>query len=148
MESFTIVLVSNASAQLVPGNILRSFAIFLPEQLNLDGQWEVSIPEMSYPSMYQNVTEGKLTFFDKKPSRLSELYYLEPGFTLPLPIFLKLWTFSFKKDTITAKTVSKLKCLEEHKKLRFTLQMNDLVSHSLVRIWDEFSEVMLSMNLG
>ena len=44
-------------------------------------------------------------------------------FTLPLRILLKPWTFSFKKDTITAKTVSKLKCLEERKSLRFTLQM-------------------------
>ena len=37
--------------------------------------------------------------------------------------------FSFKKDTITAKIVSQLKCLEERKKLRFTLQMKDLVLH-------------------
>ena len=29
--------------------------------------------------MYQNVTEGKLMSFDKKLSKLSELYHLEPG---------------------------------------------------------------------
>ena len=68
-------------------------------------------------------------------------------FTLPLRILLKPWTFSFKNDTITAKTVSKLKCLEERKRLRFTLQMKHPVLHSLVRIWDIFSEVMLVMNL-
>ena len=50
-------------------------------------------------------------------------------FTLPLRILLKPWTISFKKDTITAKTVSELMCLEENKKLRFTLQMKDLVLH-------------------
>ena len=49
--------------------------------------------------------------------------------TLPLRILLKPWTLLFKKDTITAKTVSKLKCLEERKTLRFTLQMKDLVLH-------------------
>ena len=59
MESFTIELVSNASAQLFPDNTLSSFTNFLTEQLNLDGQWEVAISETSYPSMYQNVTEGK-----------------------------------------------------------------------------------------
>ena len=37
-------------------------------------------------------------------------------FTLPLRILLKRWTFWFKKDTMKAKTVSKLKCLEERKK--------------------------------
>ena len=64
MESFTIELVSNASAQLFFDNTLSSFANFLPEQLNLEGQWEVAISEISYPSMYQNVTERKIMIFD------------------------------------------------------------------------------------
>ena len=38
-----------------------------------------SISEISYPSMYQNVTKGKFMFYDKKLSKLSEFYYLEPG---------------------------------------------------------------------
>ena len=79
MESLTIELVSNASAQLFPDNTLSSFTNFLTEQLNLEGQWEVAISEISYPSMYQNVTEGKFMFFDKKFSKSSEFYYLEPG---------------------------------------------------------------------
>ena len=79
MESFTIESVSNASAQLFPDNTLSSFTNFLPKQLNLEGQWEVAISELSYPSMYQNVTEGKFMFFDKKLSKSSEFYYLEPG---------------------------------------------------------------------
>ena len=79
MESFTIELVSNASSQLFPDNTLSSFTNFLQEQLNLDGQWEVAISEISYPSMYQNVTEGKFMFFDKQLSKSSEFYYFEPG---------------------------------------------------------------------
>ena len=62
-------------------------------------------------------------------------------FTLPLRIMLKPWTLSFKKDTTTAKTLSQLKCLEERKKLRFTLQMKDLVLQSLLRIYNTFYEV-------
>ena len=69
------------------------------------------------------------------------------AFTFPLRILLKSWTLSFKKDTITSKIVSQSKCLEEGKKLRFTFQMKDLVLHSLVRIWDTFSEVLLEMIL-
>ena len=72
-------LVSNASAQLFPDNPLSSFGNFLPEQLNLDGQWEVAISEISYPSLYQNVTEGNFMFFDNKLSKSSEFFYLEPG---------------------------------------------------------------------
>ena len=72
-------MVSNASAQQFPDNALSSFTNFLPEQLSLDGQWEVAISEISYPSMYQIVMEGKFMFFDKKLSKSSEFYYLEPG---------------------------------------------------------------------
>ena len=77
MESFTIELVSNASAQLFPDKTLSSFTNFSPEQLNLEGQWEVAISEISYPSLYQNITEGKFMIFDKKLSKSSEFYYLE-----------------------------------------------------------------------
>ena len=79
MESFTIELVSNASVQLFSDNTLSSFTNFLPEQLNLDGHWEVAISEISYPSRYQNVTDGIFSVFDKKLSKSSEFYYLEPG---------------------------------------------------------------------
>ena len=80
MESFTKELVSNASARLFPDNTLSSLTNFSPEQLNLEGQSEVAISEKSYQSMYQNVTEGKIMFFHKKLSKLSEFYYLGPGF--------------------------------------------------------------------
>ena len=79
MELFTIELVSNASPQPFPDNTLSSFTNFLPEQLNLEGHWEVGISEISYPSTYQKVTEGKLMFFDKKLSESSDFYYVEPG---------------------------------------------------------------------
>ena len=65
MESFTIEPVSNASAELFPDNTLSSFTNFLPEQLNLDGQWEVSISETSYPSVCQNFTEEKFRFWTR-----------------------------------------------------------------------------------
>ena len=79
MDSCTIELVSNASGELFPNNTLSSFTNFLPEQVNLEGQWEVAISEISYPSMYQNITEGKFKFFDEKLSKSTSTYNLEPG---------------------------------------------------------------------
>ena len=79
MDSFTIELLSNVSGDLFPDNILNSFTNFLPEQLNLEGQWEVAISETSYPSMYQNTTWGKFKFFDEKLSNSTSTYNLEPG---------------------------------------------------------------------
>ena len=79
MDSFTIELVSNASSELFPDNTLSSFTNFLPEQVILYGQWEVAISEISYPSMYQNVTEGKFLFYNETLSKTKDFYYLEPG---------------------------------------------------------------------
>ena len=77
MESFTIELVSNAFGELLLNNSLSSFTDFLPEQLNLEGQWEVAISEISYPSMYQNITEEKFKSFDEKLSKSTSTYNLE-----------------------------------------------------------------------
>ena len=79
MESLTIELVSNDSGELFPDNTLSSFTNFLPEQVNLEGQREVAISEISYPSMYQNITEGKFKFFDGKLSKSTSAYNLELG---------------------------------------------------------------------
>ena len=79
MDSFAIELVSNASVELFPDNTLSSFTNFLPEQVNLEGQWEVAISEISHPSMYQNRTEGKFKFIDKKLSKSTSTYSIEPG---------------------------------------------------------------------
>ena len=79
MDSFTIELVSNASSELFSNNTLSSFTNFLPEQVNLEGQWEVAVSEISYPSMYQNVTEGKFWFHGNELSKTKDYYYLEPG---------------------------------------------------------------------
>ena len=79
MDSFTIELVSNASGEVFPDNTLSSFTSFLPEQVKLERQLEVAISETSYPSMYQNITEGYFKFFDKELSKSTSTYNLEPG---------------------------------------------------------------------
>ena len=64
---------------MVSKQTLSFFTNFLPEQVNLEGQWEVSISETSYRSMYQNITEGKFKIFDEKLSKSTSTYKLEPG---------------------------------------------------------------------
>ena len=79
MDSFTIEFVSNASGELFPDKTLSSFINFLPEQVNLEGQWVVAISDISYASMYQNITEGYFKFFYDKLSKSTSTYNLEPG---------------------------------------------------------------------
>ena len=79
MDSFATELVSNGSGELFTDKTLSSFTIFLPEQVNLEGQWEVAISEISHPSLYQNITEGYFKFFDKKFPKSTSTHNLEPG---------------------------------------------------------------------
>ena len=79
MDSFTIELVSNASGELFPENTLSFFYKLFTRAINLEGQREVAISEISYPSMYQNITEGKIKFFNKKLSKSTSTYSIEPG---------------------------------------------------------------------
>ena len=65
--------------------------------------------ETSYPLLYQNVTEGNSMFFDNRLLKLSDLYYLEPGFHSSITDFVDAINTLFKKDTITSKAASQLK---------------------------------------
>ena len=72
-------LVSNASGELLPNNALSSSTTFLPEEAKLEGHWEVAVSEISYQSMYQKLTEEKFKFYDRKFSKPTTNYNLEPG---------------------------------------------------------------------
>lgn len=61
-------LVSNASSSIYPDNTLASFTNFLPEQLFLDGDWEVALLEITYPALYNNITDGKFWYVPQSPT--------------------------------------------------------------------------------
>ena len=52
MSSFTVELISNSSFDCYPNNTLSSLTNFLLGQINLFGEWEVAITELSYPTLY------------------------------------------------------------------------------------------------
>ena len=81
MNSFTVELVSNASFDCYLNNTLSSFTDFLPEQINLEGEWEVAITELSYPSLYQNITDGKFFSLDAATpdTKPSDYYTIDAG---------------------------------------------------------------------
>ena len=146
METFTIELGSNASVQLFSDKTLSSLTNFLPEQLILESQWEVAISEISCPSMYQNITVGKFMFFDRKLSNLSKFYYLQPGLYPSITDIVETMNTLIQERHNHSENYITVKLSLRTQKVRFTLQMKDLVLHSLVRIWDTFLEVMLVMN--
>ena len=61
---FTINLVPNASMTHFPENSREHFAPLLPEQMQLQGTWEVAVVEISWSNLIKTVTEGQ--FFVQK----------------------------------------------------------------------------------
>ena len=71
---------------------------------------EVAISEISYPSMYQNVTEGKIIFYDEKLSKTTEAYYLEPGLYCSITDIVEAMnTLIHEKETTTETLASQSK---------------------------------------
>ncbi len=66
MESMIIEVVSNASMDVYPQNSLSSFSNFLPEQINLEDNWEVALMEISYPAIFMNITEGRFRYKERE----------------------------------------------------------------------------------
>ena len=86
-------------------------------------------------------------FFDKKLSKSSEFYYLEPGLYPSITDIVEAMNILIQERHNHSENCIKVKVSRRTQKLRFTLQVKDLVLHSIVRIWDTFSEVLLVMNL-
>ena len=97
--------------------------------------------------MYQNVTEGEFSFFDKTLSKSSEFYYLEPGLYPSITDIVKAMNtliperHNHRENCITVK-VSRIT-----QKVDIYLANEGSGLACLVRMWDAFSEVMSLMSL-
>lgn len=66
-DEFTVFLSSNASLDVSQSNTLSSFRTYLPSPLQLDGEWEVALANVTYPRQVINVTEGRFDFYWDNP---------------------------------------------------------------------------------
>lgn len=105
MNSFTVELVSNASCRYFPTNSLSSFTNVFPESFDLEGEWEVALTEMSFPNMYQNITNGNYflrypdgnAYFTLRSGRYSSVQEVIDEMNFQVEMCLKL-----KKSVINA----------------------------------------------
>ena len=59
--------------------------------MNLEGQWEVAVSEVFFPSRYQSVTQGNFMFFEEKRFHIRRNSTISNFvFDLPLRMLLKL----------------------------------------------------------
>ena len=63
MRRFHLTLPSNSSVDYYPENTVARFTTKLPNNIDLDGEWEVAVSEISVPSRVYNMMEG-LCYYD------------------------------------------------------------------------------------
>ena len=97
---FTVELVSNASFDCCPNNTLSAFTNFLPEQINHEGEWKVAITELSYPSLYRNITDEKFVYLDAATpdTNSSDYYTIEAGLYPSISDIVNEMNKKFRKE--------------------------------------------------
>ena len=59
MSRFYITLPSNSSSEYYPNNTVTRYTTKLADKIELEGDWEVGLAEISVPSEVQNVVRGQ-----------------------------------------------------------------------------------------
>jgi len=59
MSRFYVTLPSNSSSEYYPNNTVARYTSKLANKIELDGDWEVGLAEISMPSMVDNVVQGR-----------------------------------------------------------------------------------------
>ena len=106
-----------------------------------------AISEISDLTRYQTFTEGKFMFFDENFLKSSELHYLEPGLYPSNTKFVEAMNILIQKRHNHIESCRIVKMSRGTQKLRFTVQIKNLVVRFSVRTWDLFLKVMLQVNL-
>jgi hypothetical protein len=82
-RQFYVTLPGNVNQ---PGNTIANYVTALPNRVELDGEWEVSLVEIAYPVGWNNLSEGEdfqLFNWDgmavTEPIRISEGRYESPA---------------------------------------------------------------------
>ena len=144
MDSLTIKLVSNVSSKTLPHNTLSSFTNFVLELNNLVGQFEVAISQMYYPSMYQNVTLGKVLFLYEKLSQRKYFNCPEAGLHSSVTHIVEANISKIPYRNSNNDTSIRMKVSRKTKKKTFPLLTKKNVWCFLASISDIFLELMFT----
>ena len=77
---FYLTLPSNSSFDHFSNNTLSDYTTKLPQEINLEGSWEVGIAEISYPHTWYNVSEEGEYWLQYEYKHRVVRVTLEPGY--------------------------------------------------------------------
>jgi len=79
MSRFYITLPSNSSAEYYPNNTVACYTTKLADKIELEGEWEIGLAEISIPSQVDNVVYGRCYYDLYLNDRLARKIILSPG---------------------------------------------------------------------
>ena len=117
-KEFTIDLISKASMGIFTNNTMEKFRNQLSQPLQLDGDWQVALASISFPSNINNVISAKIVAyvsssaeFDASHKRNGQLRRIRKGINNSseqlLEGIFRLNQFDYDFDTVTQKLVLK-----------------------------------------
>ena len=71
-NEFTIDLLSNASMDVFDGNTMASFRNQLSQPIHLQGEWQVALTSLSFPSNINNVNSGEIVVYKNSTTNPNE----------------------------------------------------------------------------
>jgi len=64
MSRFYVTLPSNSSTECYPDNTVARYTAKLADKIEIEGDWEVGLAEISIPAVVENVLHGRC-YYDK-----------------------------------------------------------------------------------
>ena len=63
MSRFYVTLPSNSSMDYYPENTVAKYTTWLNNPIELDGEWEIGLTEISFPYEIENILDGECYFY-------------------------------------------------------------------------------------
>ena len=80
MSAFYVTLPSNSSLQYYPKNTTTNFVTRLPNNVDLEGQWEVGLVEIQYPHCWYNIPEKQTCTIGVAETGLVHSFIVHEGY--------------------------------------------------------------------
>ena len=82
VEEFYVTLPSNSSGAYYPDNTLSDFTTKLFKPIDLTGEWEVALTEISFPHSFYNITEpfNRILYSGNGSLRNVKTFNIPPGY--------------------------------------------------------------------
>ena len=136
---FYLTLPSNSSSSYFPGNVVSDYTTKLPKEINLEGDWEVGLAEISYPHSWYTVPILQNDYFiSYRNDGITLLMHADPGYYKTPKILIKNLMSSLTRNLERQGATSE-----------FDLKFDDMMRRVRLQINKGFSgDLRFSRSLG